>query len=205
MSSFPRYLHCIPTLWQQSYHSSLPSSFSYQIFFVDVTISGSLLFGWCPVLHGNAENAPSLYKEALRNLRNSCRRPKRRTVIPEFQRVYLSHIRGGAPFKGRCVLVAYPNAAVVGLPPDISRVKNANGGTTFTLTVIDEFSKRAWCVSTHIQVRGGLTFSWRQSDAYNRDESSVQERLHWCTKYFFAIFLSASLRPTIASIGRPPQ
>ena len=48
--------------------------------------------------------------------------------------------------KRRCVVVGGPNQQWQADLVDMSRLKNVNDGTTFILTVIDVFSKLAWCV-----------------------------------------------------------
>ena len=49
-------------------------------------------------------------------------------------------------FKRRCVVMGGPNQQWQADLVDMSRLKKANGGITFLLTVIDVFSKLAWCV-----------------------------------------------------------
>ena len=49
-------------------------------------------------------------------------------------------------FKRRCVVVGGPNQQWQADLVDVSRLKKTNDGTTFLLTVIDVFSKRAWCI-----------------------------------------------------------
>ena len=49
-------------------------------------------------------------------------------------------------FKRHCVVVGGTNLQWQADPVDMSRLKKVNDGTTFILTVIDVFSKLAWCV-----------------------------------------------------------
>ncbi len=49
-------------------------------------------------------------------------------------------------FRRRGVVVGGPNQQWQADLVDMSRLKNVNDGTTFILTVIDVFSKLAWCV-----------------------------------------------------------
>ena len=55
-------------------------------------------------------------------------------------------------FKRRCVVVGVPNRQWQADLVDMSRLKKVNDGTTFILTVIDVFSKLAWCVPLKKQV-----------------------------------------------------
>ncbi len=49
-------------------------------------------------------------------------------------------------FKRRCVVVGGSNQQWQAYLVDESRLKKTNDGTTYLLTVIDVFSKRAWCI-----------------------------------------------------------
>ena len=49
-------------------------------------------------------------------------------------------------YKHRCVVVGGPNQQWKADLVDVSRLKKTNDGTSFLLTVIDVFSKRAWCI-----------------------------------------------------------
>ena len=49
-------------------------------------------------------------------------------------------------FKHCCVVVGGPNQQWQADLVDVSRLKKTNDGTAFLLTVIDVFSKRAWCI-----------------------------------------------------------
>ena len=77
-----------------------------------------------------------------------------RRVIPEQdvkrwlseQDAYTLHKPVRRHFKRRCVVVGGPNQQWQADLVDMSRLKMANGGITFLLTVIDVFSKLAWCV-----------------------------------------------------------
>ena len=62
------------------------------------------------------------------------------------QDTYTLHKPVGRRFKRRCVVVGGPNQQWQADLVDVSRLKKTNDGTTFLLTVIDVFSKRAWCI-----------------------------------------------------------
>ena len=78
-----------------------------------------------------------------------------RRVVPEQdverwlseQDTYTLHIPVRRRFKRRCVVVGGPNQQWQADLVDMSRFKKVNDGTTFILSVIDVFSKLAWCVS----------------------------------------------------------
>ena len=77
-----------------------------------------------------------------------------RRVVPEQdverwlseQDTYPLHKPVRRRFKRRCVVVGGPNQQWQANRIDMSRLKKVNDGTTFILTVIDVFSKLAWCV-----------------------------------------------------------
>ena len=77
-----------------------------------------------------------------------------RRVVPEQdverwlseQDTYTLHKPVRRRFKRRCVVVGGPNQQWQADLVDMSRLKKVNDGTTFILTVIDVFSKLAWCV-----------------------------------------------------------
>ena len=77
-----------------------------------------------------------------------------RKVVPEKnveqwlseQDAYTLHKPVRRHFKRRCVVVGGPNQQWQADLVDMSRLKKSNDGTTFLLTVIDVFSKRAWCI-----------------------------------------------------------
>ena len=62
------------------------------------------------------------------------------------QDTYTLHKPVRRRFKRRCVVVGGPNQQWQADLVDVSRLKKTNDGTAFLLTVIDVFSKRAWCV-----------------------------------------------------------
>ena len=62
------------------------------------------------------------------------------------QDTYTLHKPVRRRFKRRCAVVGGPNQQWQADLVDVSRLKKTNDGTTFLLTVIDVFSKRAWCV-----------------------------------------------------------
>ena len=63
------------------------------------------------------------------------------------QDAYTLHKPARRRFKRRCVVVGGPNQQWQADLVDMSRLKKSNDGTTFLLTVIDVFSKRAWCIT----------------------------------------------------------
>ena len=71
------------------------------------------------------------------------------------QDAYTLHKPVRRHFKRRCVVVGGPNQQWQADLVDMSRLKAANDGTTFLLTVIDVFSKRAWCIPLIGGVAGG--------------------------------------------------
>ena len=62
------------------------------------------------------------------------------------QDTYILHKPVRPRFKRRCVVVGGPNQQWQADLVDVSRPKKTNDGTTFLLTVIEVFSKRAWCI-----------------------------------------------------------
>ena len=62
------------------------------------------------------------------------------------QDAYTLHKPVRRRFKRRCVVVGGPNQQWQADLVDMSRLKKVNDGITFILTVIDVFSKLAWCV-----------------------------------------------------------
>ena len=82
-----------------------------------------------------------------------------RRIIPEQdakrcfseQDAYTLHEPVRRRFKRRCIVVGGPNQQWQADLVDMSRMKMANGGITFLLTVIDVFSKLAWCVPLMIK------------------------------------------------------
>ena len=62
------------------------------------------------------------------------------------QDTYTLHKPVRRSFKRRCVVVGGPNQQWQADLVDVSRLKKTNDGTAFLLTVVDVFSKRAWCV-----------------------------------------------------------
>ena len=61
------------------------------------------------------------------------------------QDTYTLHKPVRRRFKRRCIVVDSPNQQWQADLVDISRLKKVNDGTTFILTLIDVFSKLAWC------------------------------------------------------------
>ena len=82
------------------------------------------------------------------------------------QDAYTLHKPVRRHFKRRCVVVGGPNQQWQADLVDMSRLKAANDGTTFLLTVIDVFSKRAWCVPMKSKSAASLqTVARRQQQA----------------------------------------
>ena len=65
-------------------------------------------------------------------------------------------------FKRRCVVVGGPNQQWQAVLVDMSRLKKSNDGTTFLLTVIDVFSKRAWCIPLKNKSAASLVAAFKQ-------------------------------------------
>ena len=98
---------------------------------------------------GQKETTTILQPKTCRKLRR-CRcvtksrtRPGRRTLVIRTGHVHKPVRRR---FKRRCVVVGGPNQQWQADLVDVSRLKKTNDGTAFLLTVIDVFSKRAWCI-----------------------------------------------------------
>ena len=78
------------------------------------------------------------------------------------QDAYTLHKPVRRHFKRRCVVVGGPNQQWQADLVDMSRLKTANDGTTFLLTVIDVFSKRAWCIPLKIKSAASLVAAFRR-------------------------------------------
>ena len=65
-------------------------------------------------------------------------------------------------FKRRCVVVGGSNQQWQADLVDMSRLKKSNDGTTFLLTVIDVFSKRAWCIPLKNKSAASLVAAFTQ-------------------------------------------
>ena len=65
-------------------------------------------------------------------------------------------------FKRRCIVVGGPNQQWQADLVDIARLKKVNDGTTFILTVIDVFSKLAWCVPLKNKSAASLVAAFTQ-------------------------------------------
>ena len=65
-------------------------------------------------------------------------------------------------FKRRCVVVGGPNQQWQADLVDMSRLKKVNDGTTFILTVIDVFSKLAWCIPLKNKSAASLVAAFTQ-------------------------------------------
>ena len=78
------------------------------------------------------------------------------------QDAYTHHKPLRRRFKRRCVMMGGANQQWQADLVDMSRLKTANDGTTFLLTVIDVFSKRAWCVPLKSKSAATLAAAFRQ-------------------------------------------
>ena len=93
-----------------------------------------------------------------------------RRVVPEQdverwlseQDTYTLHKPVIRRFKRRCVIVGGPNQQWQADLVDMSRLKKVNDGTTFILTVIDMFSKLAWCVPLKNKSAASLVAAFTQ-------------------------------------------
>ena len=93
-----------------------------------------------------------------------------RRVVPEQdverwlseQDTYTLHKSVTRRFKRRCVVVGGPNQQWQADLVDMSRLKKVNDGSTFILTVIDVFSKLAWCVPLKNKSAASLVAAFTQ-------------------------------------------
>ena len=108
------------------------------------------------------------------------------------QDAYTLHKPVRRHFKRRCVVVGGPNQQWQADLVDMSRLKAANDGTTFLLTVIDVFSKRAWCIPLKSKSAASLVAAFRRllNDVNNNRPTTLQ------TDKGFGIF-----EPTAATVA----
>ena len=90
------------------------------------------------------------------------------------QDAYTLHKPARRHFKRRCVVVGGPNQQWQADLVDMSRLKAVNDGTTFLLTVIDVFSKRAWCVPLKSKSAASLVAAFRQLLDDNNRPTTLQ-------------------------------
>ena len=92
------------------------------------------------------------------------------------QDAYTLHKPVRRHFKRRCVVVGGPNQQWQADLVDMSRLKTANDGTTFLLTVIDVFSKRAWCIPLKSKSAASLMAAFRRllNDVNNNRPTTLQ-------------------------------
>ena len=92
------------------------------------------------------------------------------------QDAYTLHKPVRRHFKRRCVVVGGPNQQWQADLVDMSRLKTANDGTTFLLTVIDVFSKRAWCIPLKSKSAASLVAAFRRllNDVNNNRPTTLQ-------------------------------
>ena len=92
------------------------------------------------------------------------------------QDAYTLHKPVRRRFKRRCVVVGGPNQQWQADLVDMSRLKQVNNEITFLLTVIDVFSKRAWCVPLKSKSAAALVTAFREllSNSNNRAPTTLQ-------------------------------
>ena len=90
------------------------------------------------------------------------------------QDAYTLHKPVRRHFKRRCVVVGGPNQQWQADLVDMSRLKAANDGTTFLLTVIDVFSKLAWCVPLKSKSAASLVAAFTQLLDDNNRPTTLQ-------------------------------
>ena len=90
------------------------------------------------------------------------------------QDAYTLHKPVRRHFKRRCVVVGCPNQQWQADLVDMSRLKAANDGTTFLLTVIDVFSKRALCVPLKSKSAASLVAAFGQLLNSNNRPTTLQ-------------------------------
>ena len=76
-------------------------------------------------------------------------------------------------FKRRCVEVGGANQQWQADLVDMSRLKAANDGTTLLFTVIDVFSKRAWCIPLKSKSAASLVAVFRLNDVNNNNRPTT--------------------------------
>ena len=89
------------------------------------------------------------------------------------QDAYTLHKPVRRNFKRRCVVVGGPNQQWQADLVDMSRLKPTNNEITFLLTVIDVFSKWAWCVPLKSKSAAALVTAFRQLLS-NRAQTTLQ-------------------------------
>ena len=139
-----------------------------------------------------------------------------RKVVPEKnveqllseQDAYTLHKPARRHFKRRCVVVGGPNQQLQADLVDMSRLKKSNDGTTFLLTVIDVFSKRAWCIPLKNKSAASLVAAFTQllrerpPITLQTDKGSefLNRSLHTLLKQYGVHHLSTHNKETKASI-----
>ena len=150
--------------------------------FTGISVEGTLVSGWCRSM-GRSELHRRYYDQkrvgsyggvaALQRVVSAERDVKRWLSK---QDAYTLHKPVRRHFKRRCVVVGGPNQQWQADLVDMSRLKQTNDGTTFLLTVIDVFSKRAWCVPLKSKSAASLVTAFRQllSNGNNRAPTTMQ-------------------------------
>ena len=121
--------------------------------FTSTRADGTLVSGWCSSSMGRSKLHRQYYDQKRVGSYGGVAALQR--VVPaerdverwlSTQDAYTLHKPVRRRFKRRCVVVGGPNQQWQADLVDMSRLKQANNEITFLLTVIDVFSKRAWCV-----------------------------------------------------------
>ena len=122
--------------------------------FTSTSADGTLVSGWCSSSSMGRSKLHRQYYDQKRVGSYGGVAALQRVVPAErdverwlsTQDAYTLHKPVRRRFKRRCVVVGGPNQQWQADLVDMSRLKQANNEITFLLTVIDVFSKRAWCV-----------------------------------------------------------
>ena len=121
--------------------------------FTSTSADGTLVSGWCSSSMGRSKLHRQYYDQKRVGSYGGVAALQR--VVPaerdverwlSTQDAYTLHKPVRRRFKRRCVVVGGPNQQWQADLVDMSRLKQANNEITFLLTVIDVFSKRAWCI-----------------------------------------------------------
>ncbi len=140
----------------------------------------SLVSGWCRIMGRRSKLHRHYYDTTTTKLHRHYYDPKRvgtyggvtalQRVVPAERNVerwlstqdaYTLHKPVRRHFKRRCVVVGGPNQQWQADLVNMSSLKPANDGTTFLLTVIDVFLKRAWCVPLKSKTAASLVAAFR--------------------------------------------
>ena len=151
--------------------------------FTSTSADGTLVSGWCSSSMGRSKLHRQYYDQkrvgsyggvaALQRVVPAERGVKRWLSK---QDAYTLHKPVRRRFKRRCVVVGGPNQQWDADLVDMSRLKQVNNEITFLLTVIDVFSKRAWCVPLKSKSAAALVTAFREllSNSNNRAPTTLQ-------------------------------